>query len=83
MISVTGPVGETELTLALAARVANAAMEIFFSSLKAGRTGRKTYSTRNHEKADVFDYIKRFYNPTRRHSTLGYLSPWTSRGGRR
>lgn len=26
-------------------------------------------------KADVFDYIERFYNPTRRHSTLGYLSP--------
>ncbi|MBN9146495.1 MAG: IS3 family transposase, partial [Alphaproteobacteria bacterium] len=25
--------------------------------------------------ADVFDYIERFYNPTRRHSTLGYLSP--------
>ncbi|GAA0752344.1 transposase InsO family protein [Sphingomonas trueperi] len=27
------------------------------------------------ERADVFDYIERFYNPTRRHSTLGYLSP--------
>jgi putative transposase len=26
-------------------------------------------------KADVFDYIERFYNPKRRHSTLGYLSP--------
>jgi transposase InsO family protein len=26
-------------------------------------------------RADVFDYIERFYNPTRRHSTLGYLSP--------
>ena len=25
--------------------------------------------------ADVFDYIERFYNPKRRHSTLGYLSP--------
>ncbi|PUE89152.1 IS3 family transposase, partial [Xanthomonas hortorum] len=36
---------------------------------------RKTYRTRNHAKADVFDYIERFYNPTRRHSTLGYLSP--------
>ncbi|WP_342789591.1 IS3 family transposase, partial [Cupriavidus campinensis] len=22
-----------------------------------------------------FDYIERFYNPTRRHSTLGYVSP--------
>jgi putative transposase len=26
-------------------------------------------------KADVFDYIDRFYNPKRPHSTLGYLSP--------
>ncbi len=25
--------------------------------------------------ADVFDYIERFYNPKRSHSTLGYLSP--------
>lgn len=31
--------------------------------------------TRNQARADVFDYIERFYNPTRRHSTLGYLSP--------
>lgn len=53
----------------------NAAMESFFSSMKTERIGRKTYRTRNHEKADVFDYIERFYNPTRRHSTLGYLSP--------
>jgi hypothetical protein len=27
------------------------------------------------EIADVFDYIERFYNPRRRHSALGYLSP--------
>ncbi|WP_156677959.1 IS3 family transposase [Sphingomonas profundi] len=53
----------------------NAAMESFFSSLKTERIGRKIYRTRNHAKADVFDYIERFYNPTRRHSTLGYLSP--------
>ena len=26
-------------------------------------------------RADVFDYIECFYNPRRRHSTLGYLSP--------
>jgi hypothetical protein len=36
-------------------------MESFFSSDDA--------------KADVFDYIERFYNPKRRHSTIGYLSP--------
>ncbi|MEN3748767.1 IS3 family transposase [Sphingomonas sp. HF-S3] len=53
----------------------NAAMESFFSSLKTERIARKTYRTRNQARADVFDYIERFYNPTRRHSTLGYLSP--------
>ena len=53
----------------------NAAMESFFFSLKSERIARKVYCTRNHAKAEVFDYIERFYNPTRRHSTLGYLSP--------
>jgi len=53
----------------------NAAMESFFSSLKTERTARKTYRTRDEAKADVFDYIERFYNPKRRHSTLGYISP--------
>ena len=53
----------------------NAAMESFFSSLKIERTARKTYRTRAQAQADVFDYIECFYNSTRRHSTLGYLSP--------
>jgi putative transposase len=53
----------------------NAAMESFFSSLKTERTARKTYRTRDQAKAYVFDYIERFYNAKRRHSTLGYLSP--------
>lgn len=53
----------------------NAAMESFFSSLKTERIGKKVYRTRGQAKADVFDYVECFYNPTRRHSTLGYLSP--------
>jgi putative transposase len=53
----------------------NAAMESFFSSLKTERTARKMYRTRDAAKADVFDYIERFYNPKRRHSTIGYISP--------
>ena len=53
----------------------NAAMESFFSSLKTERTARKTYRTRDDARADVFDYIERFYNPKRRHSTIGYMSP--------
>ena len=54
---------------------ANSAMESFFSSLKTERTAREVYRTRNAARADVFDYIERFYNPRRRHSKLGYLSP--------
>ena len=53
----------------------NSAMESFFSSLKTERTARKVYRSREQARADVFDYVERFYNPTRRHSTLGYVSP--------
>jgi putative transposase len=53
----------------------NAAMESFFSSLKTERIRRKVYRTRDAARADIFDYIERFYNPTRRHSTIGYVSP--------
>ena len=51
----------------------NAVMESFSSSLKTERTAAKTYRTRT--RADVSDYVERFYNSTQRHSTLGYLSP--------
>jgi putative transposase len=47
--------------------------ESFFSSLN--RTAPKVYRTRDEARADVFDYIERFYNPRRRHSKLGYISP--------
>jgi putative transposase len=57
----------------------NAAMQSFFASLKTERTARKLYRTRDEAKADVFDYIERFYNPKRRHSTIGYLSPYAVR----
>ena len=53
----------------------NAAMESFFSSLKTERVRRQVYRTRDAARADVFDYIERFYNTTRRHSTIGYHSP--------
>ena len=46
----------------------NSAMESFFSSLKTERIARKVYRFREQARADVFDYIERFYNPRRRHS---------------
>ena len=53
----------------------NAVMESFFSSMKTERIDRRMYRNREEARAVVFDYIERFYNPRRRHSTLGYLSP--------
>jgi putative transposase len=49
----------------------NAVMESFFSSLKTERVARKVYRSRDQARADVFDYIERFYNPSRRQSTIG------------
>jgi hypothetical protein len=46
-----------------------------FSSLKTGHASSKTYRTRDEARADMFDYIERFYNAKGRHSTIGYLSP--------
>ena len=53
----------------------NAAMESFFSSLKNEKTHHEKYMTRADARQAVYDYIERFYNPQRMHSTLGYHSP--------
>jgi putative transposase len=53
----------------------NAVMESFFSTLKIERCHRRRYTSRDEARADIFDYVERFYNPVRRHSTLGNLSP--------
>ena len=53
----------------------NAVAESFFSTLKAERVHRTDYITRSQARASVFEYIEAFYNPRRRHSALGYLSP--------
>jgi putative transposase len=54
----------------------NSAMESFFSTLKIERVNRRgLYKSRKEAKADVFNYIECFYNPKRRHSTIGYVSP--------
>ena len=53
----------------------NAVVESFFASLKRERTKRKKYRTRDEAKADVFDYIERFYNRKRRHGYVGNISP--------
>jgi putative transposase len=53
----------------------NAVVESFFASLKVERLHERRYATIEELREDVADYIERFYNRQRRHSTLGYLSP--------
>jgi len=53
----------------------NAVAESFFQLLKRERIKRRTYSTREEARQDVFDYIEMFYNPKRRHGYNNRLSP--------
>ena len=46
-----------------------------FQLLKRERIRRQRYLTRGAARHDVFDYIERFYNPTRKHTNNGTLSP--------
>ena len=55
----------------------NAVAESFFSSLKKERIKKRIYATRDIAKADIYDYIERFYNRDRRHSHLCGASPET------
>ena len=53
----------------------NAVAESFFATLKKELIRRRTWPERRELTGEVFDYIETFYNATRRHSTLDYLSP--------
>jgi putative transposase len=53
----------------------NAPMESFFGTLKKELVHDESYHTRAEAKSSIFEYIEAFYNPVRRHSALGYLSP--------
>jgi transposase InsO family protein len=53
----------------------NSVAESFFATLQTELLDRQSWDTRDDLASAVFGYIERFYNPRRRHSTLGYLSP--------
>jgi transposase InsO family protein len=53
----------------------NAVVETFFKTLKAELIWRSTWQTRRQVEMALFEYINGFYNPRRRHSTLGGKSP--------
>jgi putative transposase len=53
----------------------NAPMESFFHTLKTEFVHHRHYATRAEATRDIFAYIEGFYNRTRRHSAIGYISP--------
>jgi putative transposase len=53
----------------------NAFIESFWSSLKYETVYHRRFATRAEARSAIFDYIETFYNRTRLHSSLGYLSP--------
>lgn len=53
----------------------NAVAESFFSSLKKERIKKRIYADRETAALDLAEYIDSFYNPVRRHSHLGGVSP--------
>ena len=53
----------------------HAPMERFFSSLKSEWLRDKMFPTHEAATTAIFEYIETFYNPKRRHQTLGYQSP--------
>jgi putative transposase len=55
----------------------NAHVESFWSSLKYETVYHRRFATRAEARTAIFDYIEAFYNRTRLHSSLGYVSPIT------
>jgi hypothetical protein len=53
----------------------NAVLESFFATLKAERVDDQRYASPAVARLDLFGYIEGFYNRSRLHSALGYLSP--------
>ena len=53
----------------------NAVAESFFSTLEFELVMKHDWHTRAEARAAIFRYIETWYNPKRRHSRLGYISP--------
>jgi putative transposase len=53
----------------------NAMCESFFATLECELIARHRFASRAEAQIAVFRFIEGFYNPSRRHSSIGYLSP--------
>jgi putative transposase len=56
-------------------RSINAVAESFFGTLKTELIYTRRFATKGEAREAIFDFIEGYFNPRRRHSTLGYLSP--------
>jgi len=54
----------------------NAPAESFFHTLKTELCHQQKYATREQARQTIFEYIEVFYNRKRRHSTIGYMTPF-------
>ncbi|MBT9257486.1 IS3 family transposase, partial [Phycicoccus sp. KQZ13P-1] len=59
----------------VASSVDNALIESFWSTMQRELLDRHDWPSRVELAAAIFEWIEGWYNPRRRHSTLGYLSP--------
>ena len=55
----------------------NAMVETVFKTIKAELIWRTAFASRDQASKAIGQYIEGFYNPRRRHSSLGYVSPAT------
>jgi putative transposase len=53
----------------------NPVPDSFFATIKKRIVKKKIYSTRSNAKAEIFNFIELFYNPIKRHSHKGAVSP--------
>ncbi len=53
----------------------NAMCESFFATLECELIDRQSFRTRAEDRMAIFDFIEGWYNPRRRHSSIGYCSP--------
>jgi putative transposase len=59
----------------VASSVDNALVESFWSTMQRELLDRRTWTSRTELASAMFEWIEGWYNPRRRHSALGYLSP--------
>ena len=59
----------------VASSVDNALIESFWSTMQRELLDRRQWESRVELASAIFEWIEGFYNPRRRHTTLGRMSP--------